>query len=514
MVSLIRTLHKSALTVATTLALGAATPAWAAKADDMLTVAFQRGILNLDYTQTTKREYIILSELTDDRLFNVDNQTLELIPAVGKSFKYVNDLTIDVELRDDVSFHDGSKLTADDVVYTYTYALDKSTRNKLTKRMARWLKKVEKTGSHSVRFSLNVPYPLAVRDMARRVPLRQNGIYHADGEYKKTAQTTRLNGTGPYRVVSFLPGKKVVLERFDDYYGAKGKPAIKTIVVRAIPDWGTQQAELLSGGIDWMYSVPTDMAENMGKTGKAEHLKGPSMRVGFLVLDAAGKTGAGAPLTKQKVRQAIIHAIDRQSIVDHLVKGSAEVIHAACHPVQFGCTDNVQKYPYDPSKAKQLISEAGYPDGFELDLWAYREKDVAEAIAADLNKAGIKLNLRYVKLNALNKARRAGQIPAYFGTWASGGTADVAALANVHWREGSDRNLSGDPKVTELMLGAEDTNDSDKRLALYDQGLKLIAEQAYWAPLYSFTLNYLINTELNFPVRKDGLPRLYEASWK
>ncbi len=514
MPSLIRSIQQTTLAATTALAILSSQPAFASRDDDTLTVAFQRGILNLDYTQTTKREYIILSELTDDRLFNIDKQTLEIVPAVAKSYRYIDDLTIDVQLRDDVLFHDGSKLTADDIVYTYRYALDGSRQNKLTKRLARWLKAVEKTGSHSVRFSLNVPYPLAIRDMARRIPLRQNGIYEKDGEYQKTAQATQLNGTGPYRVVSFMPGKTVVLERFDDYYGAKGKPGIRKIVVRAIPDWGTQQAELMSGGIDWMYSVPTDMAENLSKTGRATHLKGPSMRVGFLVLDAAGRTGANGPLTKQKVRQAINHAINRESIVTNLVKGSAQVIHSACHPVQFGCVQDVARYPYDPARARALIAEAGYPDGFEMDLWAYREKDVAEAIAADLVDAGIKLNLRYVKLNALNKARRAGQIQAYFGTWASGGTADVAALANVHWRDGSDRNLSGDPRVTELMLGAEDTNDPDKRLALYDQGLKHIAEQAYWAPLYSFTLNYLVKPDLDFPVRKDGLPRLYEASWK
>jgi peptide/nickel transport system substrate-binding protein len=332
----------------------------------------------------------------------------------------------------------------------------------------------------------------------------------------KTAQATKLTGTGPYKVVSFQPGKKVVLERFDGYYkeSPKGVPAIKTIVIRSIPDWGTQQAELMSGGIDWMYSVPTDMAENMGKTERAAHLKGPSLRIGFIVLDAAGVTGKDGPLTKKAVRQALNHAIDRQAIVDNLVKGDSQVVYSACHPVQFGCAQDVRRYAYDPEKAKKMLSEAGYPDGFELALWAYREKDVAEAIAADLTKAGVKVDLRYVKLGALNKARRKGKIPAYFGTWGSGGLADTAAIANVHWREGSDRNLSGDPEVTKLMIGAEKTSDAAKRAALYEKGLKRIAEEAYWVPLYAFTLNYLVSKDLNFPVPRDGMPRLYKASWK
>jgi len=508
------------LRVATTvfvlaLTIGSGT-SFADKKDDTLTIAFQRGILNLDYTQTTKREYIILSHLTDDRLFEIDRETLKVIPAVASSYSFADDLTLDVQLRKDVTFHDGSKLTADDVVYTYKYALDESTKNKLYKKLSSWMEGVEKTGSNSVRFKLKVPYPLALRDMAARIPLRKNGIYEEGGKYVKTAQTTKLTGTGPYKVASFQPGKKVVLERFDGYYkeSSKGVPAIETIVIRSIPDWGTQQAELMSGGIDWMYSVPTDMAENMAKTERATHLKGPSLRVGFIVLDAAGVTAKDGPLTKKAVRQALNHAIDRQAIVDNLVKGNSQVIYSACHPSQFGCTQDVHRYAFDPEKAKKMIAEAGYPNGFELELWAYREKTVSEAIAADLEKAGVKVNLRYVKLNALNKARRKGAIPAYFGTWGSGGLADTAAIANVHWREGSDRNLSGDPEMTKLMIGAEKTRDAGKRAELYEKGLKRIAEEAYWVPFYAFTLNYLVSNDLKFPVRRDGLPRLYEASWK
>ena len=219
-------------------------------------------------------------------------------------------------------------------------------------------------------------------------------------------------------------------------------------------------------------------------------------------------------MTKVNVRRAIIHAINRENIIKNLVGGTSTVIHTACHPIQFGCTTDVRKYEYDPEKAKKLIADASYPNGFKLDFWTYREKQVSEAIASVLTKAGIKVNLRYSKLSALNKARRAREIPAYFGTWGSGGTADVAAIANVHWSIDSDRNLSGDPKVTELMLGAENTSDPKERAALYRQGLQLIADQAYWVPLYGFTLNYLTSNDPNFPVPADGLPRLYETSWK
>ncbi len=495
-------------------ALAAVQPASANKKDDTMVIAFVREILNLDYMQTTKREYIMLSDLLDETLFHVDSKTFEIKPNLALSYNYVDDKTIDVVLRQDAIFHDGSKMTADDVYYTYQYVIEDKA-NKPHKTTVRWLESVEKTGPYSIRFNLKTKYPLALRDMARRIRIRQNGIYGTTGNYDKNTQATTLNGLGPYKVKSFDPGKEVILERFDTYFdGPKGRPAISKIKIRSIPDLGTQQAELMTGNIDWIYNVPMDIARNMGKTGKAVHLEGPSMRIGFIPLDAGGVSGKDNPLTKVNVRRAVIHAIDRENIVKNLVGGTSEVIDSACHPIQFGCTTDVRKYEYNSQKAKELIAEAGYPDGFELDLWAYREKQVSEAIASDLTKAGIKVNLRYSKLSALNKARKAREIPAYFGTWGSGGTADVAAIANVHWSIDSDRNLSGDPKVTELMLGAENTNDPNERKELYKKGLQYIAEQAYWVPLYAFTANYLTSKDLNFPIPVDGLPRLYKTSWK
>ena len=496
------------------IALVAVQPAVAGKKDDTMVVAFVREILNLDYMHTTKREYIILSDLIDETLFYVNPTTFKIEPNLAASYNYVDDKTIDVTLRKDVKFHDGSKMTADDVFYTYHYVIEDKV-NKPHKTTVRWLESVEKTGPYSVRFKLKVTYPLALRDMARRIRIRKNGIYGTTGNYNKQAQATALVGLGPYKVKSFTPGKELLLERFDGYFKSpKGKVAIGKIKIRSIPDLGTQQAELMTGNIDWMYNVPMDIARNMGNTGKAVHIEGPSMRIGFLILDAGGYTGKDNPLTKVDVRRAIIHAINRESIVKNLVGGTSKVVHAACHPIQFGCTDDVQKYEYDTAKAKKLIAGAGYPNGFNLDLWAYRERQVSEAIASDLKKAGINVNLRYSKLSALNKARKDRKIQAYFGTWGSGGTADTAAIANVHWSIDTDRNISGDPKVTELMLGAEKTNDPKKREALYREGLQLIAEQAYWAPLYAFTANYLTSNDLNFPVPQDGLPRLYSTSWK
>lgn len=509
---------RSALLAVLALAVAIArpVPAFAAKSDDTLVVALQRGITSVDYLYTTKREYIILSLLTDDGLTEVDPNTLEVRPLAAKSWKQVDDKTIDVTLRDDVRFHDGSPLTADDVVYTYEWVLDPKSRANRSKQFREWLASVEKTGPYTVRFHMKYPYPLALHAMGFSMPLRKKGAYDDIAKSGALPLGQTLNGIGPYRVVSVEPGRKTVIERFDGYYkeSPKGRPAIRRMVFREIPDWGTQEAELMSGGVQWAYDVPYDIASSLGASGPVKFVNGPSLRVGFLVLDAAGVSGKDDPLTKLAVRRALNYAIDRQTIVKNIVRGDSQVIYSACHPAQFGCAQDVMKYPYDPKKARELLEEAGYPNGFSFDLWAYREKDSAEAIAADLAKVGIKAKLRYVQLATLNEARKKHEIQSYFGSWESGSVPDTAAIADVHWSATSDRNMSGDPKVTEYMIGAQRTSDPAKRKALYEKGLQRIAEQAYWVPLYTFSLNYLVAQDLDFRPPKDGLPRLYLAKWK
>lgn len=501
------------LLASTTLASGSI----AGPQDNSLRVAFTEEILELDYNYTTKREYIIISDLIDDNLFRIDPATNEVVPSLATGYTYIDDRTIEVKLREGVTFHDGRPFRAQDVAYTYNFIVTPESESHAGPTHANWLKNAEAVDDLTVRFHLLSDYPLAIRDLSTRVRIRPEGTYHNDkGEMVKNAVALNPVGLGPYMVESFQPSQEVVLKKFPGYFegGAKGQPVLDTIVIRTIPDVGTQQAELMAGGIDWMYNVPLDVAESLGATPLAKHLSGPDLRVSFVVLDAAGYTDADGPLTNVQVRRAMNHAVNRAEIAQYLIGGSAQAIHTPCHPAQFGCDQDVPNYEFDREKAKALLAEAGYPNGFPLDLWAYRERPVAEAVAADLTAAGIQVNLRYVQLASLDQARKDRQIPAYIGTWGSGGTADTAAIANIHFNDTTDRNLTGNPKVTELMLGAEATSKPEERLALYSEAVNLIADQAYWLPLVSYSVNYLVNPELDFPLSEDGLPRLFAASWQ
>ena len=204
-------MKRSLATLATVFALSTAAlmnSAVAGKNDDTLRVAFAEEILNLDYNYTTKREYIILSDLIDDTLFNVNPETNEYEPAVATGYTYVDDTTIDVTLRDGVKFHDGTVLDADDVVYTYNWIIDEQSTAHAKGAIARWLDRAEKLDDHKVRFHLKAAYPLALRDMARRVRLRQDNAYVVDGAIDQDATASKLVGLGPYRSEERRVGKE------------------------------------------------------------------------------------------------------------------------------------------------------------------------------------------------------------------------------------------------------------------------------------------------------------------
>lgn len=487
----------------------------AGKDDNTLVVAFEKPLTTVDRLYSIQREGLILSRLTDDGLFYVNPDSLEFEPLAAESYEWVDETTLDVTVRDDVHFHDGSKLTADDVVYTFEWVLDEESDTSRGPVIQSWLESVEKTGPRTVRFNLHLPYPMALRDMAISIPVRKEGTYEGADGMDNAAEDRPLNGIGPYRIKEFSAGREIVIERFEDYYQAspKANPAIETMVFRVIPDQGTQQAELLSGGIDMMMGVPPDVADNISHLPGVERKEGNDIRIGYITLDAAGYSDPDSPFTNLKVRRAINHAINRKEITRYLVRGSAEVVPYACHPRQFGCDADGPVYPYNPEKAKRLLKEAGYPNGFSFKLWAYREKIIAEAVVSDLKAIGLDVDLRFVKLNVFAKVRNDKDMEAFFASYGSGGTADASASTGVHFAAGSARNYTDDEELAETVLAAERTIDPRERKRLYREALNRIAEQAYWVPMFSYSQNYLLSPGLEFPVPKDGVPRFWQASW-
>jgi peptide/nickel transport system substrate-binding protein len=325
-----------------------------------------------------------------------------------------------------------------------------------------------------VRIHLKAAFPSAIEFLSGPVSIYPNEYYAKVGP---AGMALNPVGTGPYKVTEVEPGQHFVLESYDGYHDSpKGKATIKNIDIRTMPDINTQMAEMFNGTLDLIWQVPSDQAGKLGQMEQFQAVNESTMRVGFLLLDAAART-PDSPFGDVKVRQAVAHAIDRTSIVDALLKGNSQVINSSCFPSQFGCDTDVKTYDYDPEKAKALLAEAGYPDGFTTDFYAYRNRDYAEAISSYLNAVGIKTNFNMLKYAALRDLSSTSGVPVNFQTWGSYSINDTSAFTGQFFKLG-DLDAVRDPALAEILDVADTSTDPAVRVENYSKALNMIADNA------------------------------------
>ncbi|KFF48940.1 ABC transporter substrate-binding protein [Gammaproteobacteria bacterium MFB021] len=485
-------------------------PALAGKADDTLVYASDTEPENVSPYHNNVREGVILSHLAWDTLIYRNPQTNQYQPQLATEWHWVDPTTLDMTLRQGVSFQNGEPFDADDVVFTFNYVVSPDSKV-VTRQNVDWIESVEKLGDFQVRFHLKQPFPAALEYLSGPTPVYPDQYFQKVG----LAEFSRHPiGTGPYRITEVKPGEGVKLTRNPDYFADSplGQPKIGNIEFKVIPDQDSRVAQLMTGQVDWIWRVPADQAEQMQGMPGVTVASGETMRVGYLSFDAANREAS--PLSKLEVRQAINHAINRQGMADNLVRGGSRALYAPCFPAQFGCeTQDVVQYAYDPDKARALLAEAGYPDGFEIDLYAYRERDYAEAMIGDLRNVGIRANLRFMTSAALLDQQRSGKTDMSFKTWGSYSVNDASAFTSVYFGGGAD-DLWQDPQVESWLETADTSTDPEVRRENYRQALARISQQAYWAPLFSYSTYYAYTSDLNFTPYPDELPRFTEASWK
>jgi peptide/nickel transport system substrate-binding protein len=494
--------------VALTLAM-VGSSALADKASDTLNAAFTKELESVDSYFNSAREGVILQRSIWDGLLYLNQETGEYEGNLATSWQWVDDTTLEMKLREGVKFHNGEEFDADDVVYTVKFVANPE-NGVVVQRNVNWMKDAEKIDKYTVRITTNGPFPAALEFLAGPVSIYPNEYYAEAGP---AGMALKPVGTGPYMVESVDPGKHFVLKKYDGYHGGpKGKATIGTVDIRTIPDVNTQLAEMFSGGLDFIWGVPADQAEKLAAMGRLNVVNESTMRIGYLELDAAGRSGADHPITKLAVRQALMHAIDRKAIVDNLLKGKSKVVHSACFPTQFGCEQDVTTYEYDPEKAKALLAEAGYPDGFSIDLYAYRDRSYAEAMLAYLADVGITANLKYLQYSALRDMRHKGETSMSFQTWGSYSVNDASAITSQFFKHGAE-DFARDDEVKAWLDVADTAVDPEVRKENYSKALKKIADEAYWVPLFSYNANYVFTKDAAYTPTPDEVVRFFHVRW-
>ena len=485
-------------------------PSRAQKSANTLRIAWRDAIANVDPYYNQLRTGLVLAHQAWDTLVYRDPDTFQIKPLLAVSWKQTSDTTYEFELRRGVTFHDGSPFTADDVVYTINTVLADPTVA-VPSNFA-YLAGAEKIDDFHVRVSLKHIFPAALEYMAMTLPIWPKAYRQRVGPQGFSQAPV---GTGPYRITKVDGLSEIDLERNDSYFdGPKGHPAIATILIHEVPDGTTEITEMLAGRADWIWQFNPDQFETISHVSTLQAIRAESMRIGYLSLDAAGRSGAGNPLTKLAVRQAVAHAIDRVTIARQLVQGGSRVLDAACYPTQFGCDQAVAaKYDYNPALAKKLLADAGYPNGFETELVSYVLPQYSAAIEGYLKAVGINARLSQLPVSEAVQRSVAGETPLYGGSWGSYSVNDVSAILPVFF-DGGSNDYSRDPEVERLVKAGGSTTDADQRRSAYTAALRRISDQMYWLPVSTYVTTYAFSRQLNFKPYPDELPRFFLSTWK
>jgi peptide/nickel transport system substrate-binding protein len=481
--------------------------ALAGRNDNSVTFAYEQTVENLDpYFNNVRGGFIIGQQIWDTLIFR-DPETNEYKGQLASGWRWIDDRTLEVDLRPGIRFHNGAEFTADDVAYTLKFVSDPINKVVIQQSVS-WIEDVEKLGLHKVRIRAKGAFPAAVEHLAGPLVIHPHEYYARVGPQ---GVNTNPVGSGPFRVTEHILGKEVRLERNPDYFreSPKLQPKLDRVQIRFIPDRQTQLAELLSGGIDLIMNVTADQAKDLRSRSHLQVLFSETMRIAFLQLNPSA-----GPLRDIRVRKAIAHAINRDVIARSLVGEGSRVLHAVCFPTQFGCNDeDVPRYRYDAERSRTLLAEAGLASGIDIDFYAFRERTQAEAIAGYLRAVGVRTDLRFLQFAAVRNALRAGKVSMAYQTWGSFSINDVSASTPVFFEFTPD-DVARDEEIRALLQQGNSSTEPRVRREAYARALALIQERAYALPLYSLPIYYAAAKNLRLRVFPDEMLRFWEIEWE
>ena len=509
--SLIRTVG---IVVAFLSILGIALDAPAQTKEDTLVYALQSDIQTWDPPNSVLRESIILGYHVFDHLAARDLKSGKVGPSLATSWKNLDDTTWEVKLRKGVKFHDGTPFTAKDVKATFDRVLNPE--NKLTARGNHAkIKTIEIVDDLTVRFKTDGPYPLFVERMTAQVIQSEKAIREKGHEWLQENPM----GTGPYKLTKWNKKQEHLLTRNDDYWGTK--PAFKHVRVRIIPEQATQIAELISGGVDIIKAVPPDQMDVINKSGQARTSTSPILRTAFIQLDQAGRAGQN-PFQDKRVRVAANLAVDMDSIIKHVINGLGDRTATTVNPMAFGFDASVKPYKQDVAQAKKLLTEAGFPNGFEVGLLSTGPTvepgliQTTEAIVADLAKAGIRTKQRFVGEVGpfTNLVRDNKADPMFTWSWGYYSVFDADAILYDVMTCNQPYSYYCNKALDDLVIQGRSTLDAKKRTEIYAKAQKLIHEDA--AYLYKWGLRGVwgISNRIDYEAPRDEIDRMFVVTPK
>jgi peptide/nickel transport system substrate-binding protein len=425
-----------------------------------------------------------------DGLVRFADGSLEVEPSLAESWEISEDgLTYTFKLREGVTFHDGTPFNAEAVKFNFDRMLDEEHPFHDTGPfpLAFFFSAVEEVTAvddTTVEFKLNEPFAPFLSNLAY-----PTGLLVSPAAVEASGKDYGRNpvGTGAYKFEEWQGNQRVVVTRNEDYWG--GAPTPEAIVFRPITDANTRVAEMLSGGLDIMVEVPPDSVAQFRDAPDFEVHEQAGPHVWFLILNM--KEG---PFAEKAVRQAANYAINKESLVTDVLQGTAEVAAGPIPPAfAWAYNEEVEPYPYDPDKARELLEEAGY-DGEEITFYVTEGGSgmldpvaMGTAIQADLAAVGMNVKIETYEWNTF-----LGQV--------NPGLEGKADMAEMAWMTndpdtlpfltlrteafpsegGFNSGYYSNPEVDALLNQARVSVESEERATLYQQLQEIVHEDAPW----------------------------------
>lgn len=492
-----------------------------------LVVPLVADIQTADVHKTTKDYEIPLNIY--DRLVDIEvkeDGSSEIVPSLAESWEISGDaLTYTFHLRQGVKFHNGEELTADDVEYSFTRQLSVEGAvntdflaqikgaSQLLEGTADQLEGFETVDDYTFTITLSEPYAgfLACLSTPGCSIYNREATEAAGDQFGLDPSVTV--GTGPFRLTDWTINDQLVLTRYEDYW--KGPSELPGVVIRIVPDTETQRMMFESGELDVVdLDYLPDAVDDFTTRYPDQIVSGPRVGTTYFTMNQNIE-----PFQDVRVRKAVQMAIDRQAILDALYGGRGQVENGIYPHGLYGFNSSLPEITYDPEEAKALLAEAGYANGFEMQIAADSSASDAtnqalEIIQAQLGEIGIQAEIQNMDESTWLATRNSGEMGSFMSTW----TADYNDPDNfIYTFFGTPENTKlrslnySDTEVMERVQKARTIVDADERIAEY-QALeeKIVTEDAAWVPMYSRTHSFAVSKRVQgFEVPWNGLSDCY-----